>query len=222
MIERKPDAARIVAHLESLKSANWIGPARQWWPNYVFFFADLPNALRILRTGKLICRSKAEMAVDTGSEKVLNITADEWKDCVRLYFRPRTPTQHQIEGFRPAGKYDSLGKHMPAPIFFIFDAKDILTRKSTRFTTGNLSQRPPVGDSADFFEAIPFEKVYHDSWMREEEKQEIKFHRHAEIIVPHELELDALARIWCRSEAEYLTLLHLLPTAVAKKYKDTL
>jgi hypothetical protein len=55
--------------------------------------------------------------------------------------------------------------------------------------------------------------------MREEEKQEIKFHRHAEIIVPHELELDALTRIWCRSEAEYQTLLHLLPPAAAKKYK---
>jgi len=219
MIERKPAAARIEAHLDRLKSANWIGPARQWWPNFVFFFADLPNAVRILQAGKLVCRSRAQMAVDTGSEKVLDRTAEQWKDCVRLYFRPRTPTQHQIEGFRPAGQYDSLGKHMPVPIFFLFDAKDILTRQTTRFSTGNLSQHPSVGDDAEFFESIPFEKVYHDNWMREEEKSEIKFHRHAEVIVPRELELEGLRRIWCRSEAEYQTLLHLLPSQLAKKFR---
>src|SRR5205809_2806097 len=146
--------------------------------------------------------------------------ADEWKDCVRLYFRPRTPTQHQVEGFRPAGGLGSLGKHMPVPIFLLFDAKEILTRKTTRFSTGNLSQNPPVGEDAAFFESIPFEKIYHDSWMREEEKSEIKFHRHAEIIVPHELDLDGLRRIWCRSEAEYQTLLHLLPPQLAKKFRE--
>ena len=107
---------------------------------------------------------------------------------------------------------------MPVPVFFLFDAKDILTRKTTRFSTGNLAQNPPVGDDARFFEAIPFEKIYHDSWLREEEKSEIKFHRHAEVIVPQELGLDGLRRIWCRSEAEYRTLLHLLPSHLAKKY----
>ena len=147
--------------------------------------------------------------------------ADEWKDCVRLYFHPRTPTQHQVEGFRPAGGLGSLGKHMPVPIFLLFDAKEILTRKTTRFSTGNLSQNPPVGEDAAFFESIPFEKIYHDSWMREEEKSEIKFHRHAEIIVSHELDLDGLRRIWCRSEAEYQTLLHLLPRQLAKKFRGS-
>ena len=220
MIERKPDAGRIEAHLEALRSASWIGPARKWWPKYLFFFADLPNALRILEGGKLLCRKLAPIAADTGSEAILSHTADEWKDCVRLYFRPRTPTQHQVEGFRPPNRFDSLGKHMPVPIFFLFDAKDILTRKTTRFSTGNLSQNPPVGEDAAFFESIPFEKVYHDSWMREEEKDAIKFHRHAEIIVPRELDLDGLRRIWCRSEAEYQTLLHLLPPPLVRKFKE--
>lgn len=123
MIERKPDAGRITARLDALKSADWMGPARRWWPNY-----------------------------------------------------------------------DSLGMHMPVPIFFLFDAKDILTRKTTRFSTGNLSQDPLVGNDALFFESIPFEKVYHDSWMSGDEKWEIKFHRHAEVIVPHELELDSVRR----------------------------
>lgn len=219
MTERKPDAARIEAHLESLKSAAWIGLARKWWPEFAFFFADLPNALRIMEGGKLLCRNQAAIARDTGSEAILGHTADEWKDCGRLYFRPRTPTQYQVEGFRPTTQFGSLGKHMPMPVFFLFDAKEILTRKTTRFSTGNLSQSPPVGADATFFESIPFEKVYHDSWMREEEKAEIKLHRHAEIIIPSELKLDALKRIWCRSEAEYETLLHLLSPPLAKKFR---
>lgn len=107
---------------------------------------------------------------------------------------------------------------MPVPVFFLFEAKAILTRASTKFSDGNLAADPAVGKSADFFAAIPFEKVYHDSWMTDGEKANIKFHRHAEVLVPDELGLDALQWIWLRTEAEYKTLLHLLPPAAVKKY----
>ena len=218
MTHRKPDAAQIEVFLDSLKQVPWLGPARKWWPQFLFFFADLPNAVRILQDGKLICRSRAPMVVDTGSDKVLNQTDEQWKDYVRLYFRPRTPTQYQIEGFRPKGQYDSLGKHMPVPIFFLFDAKDILTRKTTKFSDGNLAAHAQVGEDALFFESIPFERVYHDHWMNEPEKSNIKFHRHAEVIVPDELGLDTTRSVWCRSEAEYQTLMSLLTPKAAKKY----
>lgn len=137
---------------------------------------------------------------------------------MRLYFRPRTPTQYQVEGLRPKGQFGSLQAHMPVPVFFLFDAKDILTRASTKFSNGNLAAHPEVGENADFFEAIPFEKVYHDSWMSEGEKANIKFHRHAEVVVPDELDLDALQLVWLRTETEYKTLLHLLPAAAVKKH----
>jgi hypothetical protein len=224
MIERKKDAARIEAHLDSLRKESWIGPARQWWPKYVFFFAEMQNAVRILRGGKLVCRSEADMAVDTGSKQVLEHTDRQWKNTVRLYFRPRTPTQYQVEGFRPRGQYGSLGTHMPVPVFFLFDAKDILTRKSTRFSDGNLGAAGSVvSDDADFFEAIPFRKVYHHSPLYSDgEKRNIVFHRCAEVIVPKELELDALRAIWCRSEAEYQTLRHSLPSQILRKYSEKL
>src|SRR5439155_23622133 len=54
MIERKPDAGRIETCLDELKSGTWLGPARQWWPHFVFFFGDLPHAVRILAAGKLV------------------------------------------------------------------------------------------------------------------------------------------------------------------------
>ncbi len=218
MRERKPDAARIEARLEGLKQANWIGPARQWWPKYVFRFDDIQNAVRILQSGKVSCRAKRGEALETASQEVLGHTEETWKNHVRLYFRPRTPTQYQVEGFRPQGQFGSLQAHMPVPVFFLFEAKDILTRASTKFSNGNLATHPEVGEDADFFGAIPFEKVYHDSWMSEGEKSNIKFHRHAEVIVPDELDLDALQLVWLRTEAEYQTLLHLLPAAVVKKH----
>jgi hypothetical protein len=202
-----------------LRRANWIGPARQWWPKYVFRFDDIQNAVRILQDGKVLCRAKRGAALETASQEVLDHTEEAWKNHVRLYFRPRTPTQYQVEGFRPKDQLGSLKAHMPVPVFFLFDATDVLTRASTKFSYGNLAAHPDVGENADYFEAIPFEKVYHDSWMSEGEKGNIKFHRQAEVIVPNELELDALQLIWLRTEAEYKTLLHLLPPAVAKKFE---
>ena len=115
---------------------------------------------------------------------MLDHTDEKWKNCVRLYFRPRTPTQYQVEGFRPQGQLGSLQAHMPVPVFFLFEAKDILTRAGTRFSAGNLAASRVVGEDAVYFESIPFQKVYHDSWMAEGEKGNIKFHRHAEVIVP--------------------------------------
>lgn len=218
MRARKPDAARIEARLDYLRQASWIGPARQWWPKYVFRFDDIQNAVRILQSGMVVCRAKRGEALETASQEVLGNTEEKWKGYVRLYFRPRTPTQYQVEGFRPQGQLGSLQAHMPMPVFFLFDAKDILTRANTNFSVGNLAAHPNVGEDADYFEAIPFEKVYHNSPMPEGEKANIKFHRHAEIVVPDKLDLEALQFVWLRTEAEYKTLLNLLSAAAVKKY----
>lgn len=156
-MERKPDAARIEAHLDRLREAGWLGVARQWWPKFVFRFDDIQNVVRILTAGKVRCRSQRGEALETASQEVLGNTEEKWKDCVRLYFRPRTPTQYQVEGFRPKGQLGSLRAHMPVPVFLLFDAKQILTRKATQFSTGNLAANPVVGDTAGFFETIPFE-----------------------------------------------------------------
>src|SRR4051812_16057251 len=128
MIDRKPDSADIETFVDQLRQSPWLGPARQWWPKFLFHFASL-DRVQILETGKLLCRSRKPMARDTATPAVMSRTSDAWKDHVRLYFRPRTPTQFQIEGFRAPSDYGSLGQHMPVPVFFLFDAKEILTRK---------------------------------------------------------------------------------------------
>ena len=61
-----------------------------------------------------------------------------------------------------------------------------------------------------FFEKLPFNQIYHNSWLGEAEKQKIIASRHAEVIVPGLLDLEALRFIWCRSEAEKETLISFL------------
>ena len=82
----------------------------------------------------------------------------------------------------------------------------------TRFSNGSLAGYSPgrVGAKASFFERLPFKEIYHNSWLKEDEKREIIARRHAEVIVPGQLDLEPLRFIWCRSEAEKETLLSLL------------
>jgi hypothetical protein len=50
------------------------------------------------------------------------------------------------------------------------------------------------------------------------ERDSVIFHRHAEVIVPDELDLNALRFVACRTSAEYQTLLHLLDPAAATRW----
>jgi hypothetical protein len=212
----KPDAARIAARLQALKEEPWLGPARAWWPDYLFHVTDVQNAAGILTSGRLLSRALCEetgaMVVDNASEQILAGTDPAWQGFVRLYFRPKTPFQYQTEGFRPIGQRGSLQAYCPMPVVFLFDAVAVLTRADTLFSDGNLAvANVGVGDDAAFFEMLPFEDIYHSSPLSEAEKRSIVYHRHAEVVIPDELDLSALRRIWCRSPAEQQTLQILCP-----------
>lgn len=110
------------------------------------------------------------------------------------------------------------------PVVFLFNSKEVLTRQATRFSTGNLgANAPEVGDSADFYCELPFERIYHDSSLYGYDdgyKKQIIYNRHAEVIVPDALDLGPLRRVWCRSEAERETLLNLLTQPMRKAWKN--
>ena len=218
---QKPDAIGIARFLADLKKEEWLGTARSWWPDYVFHFTDLQNAVSILKTGALLGRVEAQkrglMDTDNASQEVIDSTDDEWQDYVRLYFRPRTPTQYRNEGFRPV-EQRWQGAHCPVPIYFLFDFKSVLSCADSRFTDGNLASNPKVFSSVPDLKQIPFEYVYHDSSIPDELKSEIIFRRHAEVIVPKRMGLEALRYIVCRSQAEYETLLHLLPKSTLGRW----
>ena len=223
---------RISHFLDSLKNEAWLRNARRksWWPDYLFHFTNIPNAVSILREGALLSRDEVHarglMATDNASPEIIANTADEWKDYARLYFRPRTPTQYNNEGFRPLSDR-SLNSHCPAPIYFFFDSKEVLKRSDVRFTAVNIATNPDILSTAAELEQIPFNHVYHDTPIypgtpEAEEKRNIIHRRNAEVIVPNQLDLGALRYIVCRSQAEQETFLHFLPQTTRRRWRNKL
>ena len=223
--KQKSDARGIARFLSDLKKTDWLGTARRWWPDYLFHFTDIQNAVSILKTGALFSRLEAQkrnlMDTDNASQEILGSTDNEWKDYVRLYFRPRTPTQFRNEGFRPQAQR-WRGSHCPVPVYFLFDSKSVLSRADSQFTDGNLASGPMVFSDAADLEQIPFRSVYHDSSIPNDLKSQIIFHRHAEVIVPKQMDIGALRYIVCRSQAEYETLLYLLPQSVIRRWEGSI
>ncbi|MFZ0547585.1 MAG: DarT ssDNA thymidine ADP-ribosyltransferase family protein [Candidatus Promineifilaceae bacterium] len=230
MVSRKPDAPEIGEFLNELTEEDWVRRnERRWWPQFLFHYTDLLNAVNILQDGYLYSRESAEsegkLRVSSGSPNVLDSTALEIKRCVRLYFRPKTPTQFHVEGIRSSqilqeSKFPAA--HCPVMIFFLFDAGDFLTRVRCEFSDGNLgSSKARRLSTASELRSLPWKKIYHQGPFDRSryEEADISFRRSAEVIVPNRLSLSALKYIYCRSAAEKETLLHLLPQEVKQKYQ---
>ncbi|MFT5368530.1 MAG: hypothetical protein ACI8V2_003496 [Candidatus Latescibacterota bacterium] len=225
---QKPDADQIIAHVQHLRTQPWLSKSQKWWPEYLFHFSDLTNAVNILKKGQLLCRSELEetgqLATDIASPDIISATSLEWKMYVRLYFRPRTPTQYSNEGFRPLNERVYGGAHCPVPVLFIFSSKPILIASETRFSQGNLgAAQPIVGDTAVFFKTLPFEQIYFERsniGLSSSEKRAIIDHKNAEVIVPSPLDLSNLRAILCRSQAEFETLIYLLPPDIYDSWAD--
>ena len=221
---RRREIGAIRRHLEAIKQAPWMDQARRWWPNHLFHCTDILNVVNILRNGELLSRVQAEetqsLAVDIAGPGIIAQTESQWQDYVRLYFRPRTPTQYRNEGFRPRGQWE-YDAHCPVPVYLLFDAISVLSEAESLITDGNLASSCtiPTGSIASF-QKIPFNLVYHDTWFDPAEGASIVYHRNAEVLVAKRLGLEAVQMIRCRSQAEYATLLHLLPPGTLGRWVD--
>lgn len=222
-INRKKDAAKIKNFVGGLKQQSWLNHAQKWWPDYLYRVDNITAAAKILNMGRLLSRDAAQscglMDKDCASPDVIRITNPKWRKYVRLYFRPCTPTQYDSEGFRPPAEY-VLGAHCPIPIVMLFDSYDILTRETTVFSNGSLAKNAETGSDSTFLRKIPFKKVYHNSSFEPHFRDEIVFHRHAEVVIPDELDMSALKFIGCRTHAEYETLYSLLQPEARNQWSD--
>ena len=192
----------------------------------MFHCTDITNVVSILGQGEILSRSwitsTGQLPMDIASPDVIAGTESQWQDYVRLYFRPRTPTQFRNEGFRPVGQRE-LNSHCPVPVYLIFDALAVLSRADSCFSDGNLGSPYSSGrGDVSFLKQIPFDLVYHDTWFDPSERGQIVHHRNSEVLVPRRMGLESLRFIGCRSDAEYKTLLHLLPPETLSRWVDKL
>lgn len=182
---------------------------RRHWPSCLFHHAPLENAVAILRSGMLRSRTDPanELLRDVAAREV-NAARAHAHDRVRLYFRPKTPTQYHIEGIRKPGECQ-FGEETHAPVFvmFIIDAQRVLTLPETQFCDRNMQRGDAVpGDSEAYFAQIPFASVYHEGPTGGNDM--IRAHRCAEVLPQSPLDLaHCLRAVWFRSEPERDTLL---------------
>jgi hypothetical protein len=214
----KLSSAAIIATIEELE----LGSQNRDWPSNLYHFSDINNIAHILRAGRVLCRARVQSDgvphVEIANQRIINATTYAHND-VRLYFRPRTPMQHNIEGIRPVASRGDAA-HCPVPVFLLFHSRPILTRVGVRFTNGNWAVNwTTQGEDAAFLKSIPWADVYHDGPRTGPRKESIKVARSAEVLVPDELPLDHLHGVVCRTGAERETLLDLLGTD-ADKWRD--
>lgn len=206
-------------YLEILCNASAVSKVN-WWPKYIYHYTDISNAVSILKNGRIFSRNKAInlMANDNAGTEIIRQTGMEIKDYVRFYFRPKTPTQFHNEGFVPSNmRYQN--SNVPVPIFFAFEAKDMLARENVQFSETSLaSSHHTLTNKIDDFAKFDFSRIYSDGPYKDEN---LNLYRHAEVVIPHECDLSDLKFIWCRSNAEFVSLCHLLrENGIYDQYKD--
>jgi hypothetical protein len=192
-------------HIRELRDEDW--GLRNWWTYFLFHTVSLTDAVRILTDGKI------------SSPRTLNPKAkSQWDRFVRFHFRPRHSEFFTSEGFIPKGQITT--KHLPIPIYLLFDMEALLLQPEARFSDGDPSNGSPTFATPNAFSELPFEMIYHDSWVRSHERDEIVRHREAQVLLPNTVTLEGLQLIWVRSEAEYETLHTLLGADLWHKWRD--
>lgn len=198
----------IVRHEQHL--SEWIprfGNYKKKWPKNLFRHEPIENAIKILKNGFLSSRSDAEnsgaIINDIAPVEIISNRADAHAS-VRLYFRPRTPTQFHIEGIRKPDDF-YMGRHAGFLVFLVFDSRSVLTMPTTRFSTGNMqSPTSTVLDGDDGFDQLDFSGIYHDeAYPSDDEKRK----RCAEVLADSPLNLDqTLKHIIVRTDADVSTM----------------
>lgn len=199
-----------IAAWEQHFGATQVYPYRVQWPSKLFHHAPIENALTILRDGALKSRNDPTNTHprDIAGDGVIDNRPDA-HTAVRLYFRPKTPTQFHIEGIRKADECQ-FGHQAPILVMFVLQSQPILTTAGVRFSDRNMqSNYAAVGSDNQFFGTIPFDKVFHEGSTGTDNS--IKQHRCAEVLCPSPLQIaPVIDRIYCRSDPEKATLIHLL------------
>ena len=118
------------------------------WPQRIFRHDPLENIGQILNAGQLLSRTDSAgiRSRDTADFDIVN-NSDRAHDSVRMYFRPRTPTQYRIEGIKKTT--DPWG-HVHAPMLgmMIFKAASIFAMEGVKFSTCNMQRNDvEVGDT---------------------------------------------------------------------------
>lgn len=210
-------AARHQRHVKEW-SERFVNYKRKW-PRYLFRHEPVESALAILKVGLLMSRTAAcalgPLANDIAPADIIH-NRDDAHSCVRMYFRPRTPTQFHIEGIRKSEDF-YRGKHAGFLVMLVFDAEAVLTLPGTRFSTGNMQSLQSEVVSGDVgFDALDFSGIYHDeAYLSDDEKRK----RCAEVLATNPLDVGQnLRAIVVRTDADVMAMKYFLMRDGLERY----
>ncbi|OJJ11658.1 hypothetical protein BKI51_07995 [Alphaproteobacteria bacterium AO1-B] len=193
-------------------------PYRKHWPSRLFHHCPLDTAVAIINDGHLRARDDPQRLIlqDVAAGGVID-NRQEAHGRVRLYFRPRNPTQFHIEGIRKDADCNyGTNAHAPVLVMFVLDAKRVLTRADILFSDQNMQNlNAATGNDEAFFANIPFLSVFHEGGIAGDHS--IIAHRCAEVLPATPLPIaDVLSSILFRSEPERDTFLYKLGEAAPR------
>ncbi len=198
----------------------------EWWSKYIYHFSHITNIASILNNDLLKCRNKVKEISDknlndNASREVIGGTEEEYKNYVRFYFRPLTPTQYHNEGIRAKHEITDLDAHCPVPVFLLFDTA-MLDEPNVFFSYESLASHYPVPlyQGVEKLAEAPFHYIYHNESTYNLDGTQIRKHRQAEIVIKDQCDLQYLKKIVCRTKAEADTLMSLLDFYAFVEYGD--
>lgn len=202
--------------LKSSEVQSHLNDSNRWWSDYIFHFSHVSNIASILNNNTLLSREELDKFSnstlnDNASQEVIDGTDNEFKDYVRFYFRPLTPTQFHNEGIRAKEEITNLNAHCPVPIFLLFDTA-MLDDDDFYFSYESLASHYEISlhQGAEALINAPFHHIYHNESTFNLDGNTIRKRRHAEIITKKQCDLKYLKKIVCRNSAEAETLKDLL------------
>lgn len=215
-----------VIEVQDALASHFVHGFQSWWHQYIFHFSDITNIISILESGKLYSRNKAVeldlMLNDNADDSVIANTGMDAKDFVRFYFGGRTPTLYHNEGFKSKASITN-NAHCPLPIYLLFDFVKLLSREDAYFSDGNIaSGYANIYNDVTQLMSLEFQYIYHRDYILDESmKRHIIFCRHAEVLIPNEVNVyEYISCIYVRSNAEKETLLYSLSSGTKDKLKD--
>ncbi len=180
-------------HIKALRLQQWMG-GRFWWSYFAFMLLDLHDVVDILEKNELLAPYLRHQQHNS-----------RWDRMIRMQFRPRTPYSYNAEGFKFANDPKTVA-YAPLPIYLLFDLESVLLQPNVKFSDGDVNEGASTYSTPQTFGELPFELIYHDSWLKSDEMEEVLRYRKSELLIPERMGLEGLQVIWTRSEADYETL----------------
>lgn len=167
----------------------------------LYHYTDFSNLRSIFKSGYLKSRNECEYTnmsfFDSASKSVLMNTSHDVKECVRFYYRPKSPTLYVNEGIK-LKEYMDKSPHLPIPVCLVFD-EELIYLDTTKFADRNAACSTVIfGYDFEFFYNMDWDKIFSNYYYNDEWKNKMQ----AELLSTIPVSLDYLKKIIFRCETD--------------------